>query len=90
MISPFRPDVVVTGFVLAVPVFLLALRGEFTAEDVVTRLLWCLGAGWAVVALVRWASTPPPPPKPVRSARSAESAAQPDAAPADGEPAPAA
>ena len=85
MISPFRPDVVVTGFVLAVPVFLLALRGEFTAEDVVTRLLWCLGAGWAVVALIRWASTPPPAPKPVRSAESAE---QPAAEPADGEPAP--
>ncbi|WP_237493234.1 hypothetical protein [Modestobacter sp. L9-4] len=82
MISPFRWDVVVTGFVLAVPVFLLALRGEFTAEDVLTRLLWCLGAGWAVVSLVRWASTPPPPVKPAkRSARPAE-------APADGEPAP--
>jgi hypothetical protein len=82
MISPFRPDVVVTGFCLAVPVFLLALRGEFTAEDVLTRLLWCLGAGWAVVSLVRWASTPPPVVKPTRTA------AQRTRAPADGEPAP--
>ena len=82
MISPFRRDVVLTGFVLAVPVFLLALRGEFTAEDVVTRLLWCLGAGWAAVALVRWASTPPPPAKP------AKPAAAPADTPADGEPAP--
>jgi len=83
MTSPFRWDVVVTGFCLAAPVFLLALRGEFTAEDVVTRLLWCLGAGWAVVSLVRWASTPPPPVQP------AKAAAQPAEAPADGEPAPA-
>ena len=80
MISPFRWDVVVTGFCLAVPVFLLALRGDFSAEDVVTRLPWCLGAGWAVVSLVRWASTPPP-------ARPAKPAAEPAAAPADGEPA---
>ena len=78
MISPFRWDVVVTGFVLAVPVFLLALRGEFTAEDVLTRLLWCLGAGWAVVSLVRWASTPPPP---VKAATPTAETAE---APADG------
>jgi hypothetical protein len=83
MISPFRQDVVVTGFLLAVPVFALALRGEFDAQDVVTRLLWCLGAGWAVVSLLRWASTPPPPRKPVRSA------AQPTEASADGGHAPA-
>ncbi|GAB4082694.1 hypothetical protein GCU67_12015 [Modestobacter muralis] len=81
MISPFRPDVVVTGFVLAVPVLLLALRGDFTADDVVTRLPWCLAAGWAVVALVRWASTPPPPVKPSRTDT------HPTAAPTDGEPA---
>ena len=82
MISPFRQDVVVTGFVLAVPVFLLALRGEFTAEDVLTRLLWCLAAGWAVVSLVRWASTPPPvkTAKPTRPA-AAETAAEPAPAP---------
>ena len=63
MISPFRHDVLLTGFVLAVPVPLLALRGDFTVEDVGTRLLWCLAAGWAAVALLRWASTPPAPPR---------------------------
>jgi hypothetical protein len=59
VISPFRRDVVVTGFVLATPVFLLGLRGDFTADEVMIRLLWCLAAGWAAVTLVRWASTPP-------------------------------
>jgi hypothetical protein len=59
--SPLRGDVLLTGFVLAVPVFLLGLRGEFTAQEVVHRLLWCLAAGWAVVAVVRFASTSPPP-----------------------------
>jgi hypothetical protein len=79
VISPFRGDVVVTGFVLAIPVFLLALRGDFTADEVITRLLWCLGAGWLAVGLVRWASTPPPaPPK--------AAAATADVSP-DGEPA---
>lgn len=61
MISPFRRDVVVTGFVLAIPVFLLGLRGDLSVDDVTIRLLWCLGAGWVVVGLVRWASTPFPP-----------------------------
>ena len=69
MISPFRPDVLLTGFVLAVPVLLLALRGDFTAEDVTVRLLWCLAAGWAAVALIRWASTPP---RPAQAATEAE------------------
>jgi len=61
MISPLRGDVLVVGFLLALPVFLLALRGDLTANELVTRLPWCLAAGWAAVALVRWASTPPPP-----------------------------
>ncbi len=63
MTGPLRGDVLLTGFVLAVPVFLLGLRGELTAQEVVHRLLWCLAAGWVVVAVVRFASTPPPPPK---------------------------
>jgi hypothetical protein len=67
VISPFRGDVVVTGFVLAIPVLLLGLRGDFTAHEVVTRLLWCLAAGWAAVALVRFASTPPVPPSKARA-----------------------
>ena len=65
MISPLRVDVVVTGFVLAIPVLLLGVRGDLTAHDVVTRLLWCLAAGWAAVAVVRFASTPPAPAKAV-------------------------
>ncbi len=71
MTSPLRGDVLLTGFVLAVPVFLLGLRGELTAQEVVHRLLWCLAAGWAVVAVVRFASTPPPTPKPPAEAGSA-------------------
>ena len=63
MISPFRGDVVLTGFVLAIPVFLLGLRGDFTAQEVLTRLLWCLVAGWGAVTVVRFATAPPPPPK---------------------------
>ncbi|MCZ2817804.1 hypothetical protein [Modestobacter sp. VKM Ac-2984] len=64
MISPFRGDVVVTGFVLAIPVFLLGLRGDFSVDDVTTRLLWCLGAAWVAVGLLRWASTPFPQARP--------------------------
>ena len=56
--SPFRWDVVLVGFVLAVPVFALGLRGDLTVDEVVTRLLWCLAAGWGAVALLRLASTP--------------------------------
>jgi hypothetical protein len=59
VISPFRVDVLVTGFVLALPVLVLGLRGDLTPDDVVTRLPWCLAAGWAAVAVVRFASTPP-------------------------------
>jgi len=82
VISPFRGDVVLTGFVLAVPVFLLALRGDFTAEDVISRLLWCLAAGWAAVAVVRFAATPPPAPKKAPQPKA-------PAADSDSEPAPA-
>ncbi len=57
--SPFRWDVLLVGFVLAVPVFALGLRGDLSPEEMMTRVLWCLGAGWAVVALLRLAMTPP-------------------------------
>jgi hypothetical protein len=60
--SPLRWDVLLVGFVLALPVLGLGLRGDLTAEEVVNRVLWCLGAGWAAVALLRWASTPRTPP----------------------------
>ncbi len=59
--SPLRWDVLLVGFVLALPVLALGLRGDLTAEEVTTRLLWCLAAGWGTVALLRWASTPRPP-----------------------------
>ena len=57
--SPLRWDVLVVGFVLAVPVFALGLRGDLPPEEMMTRVLWCLGAGWAVVAVLRLAITPP-------------------------------
>ena len=60
--SPLRWDVLLVGFVLALPVLGLGLRGDLSAEEVVNRVLWCLGAGWAAVALLRWASTPRTPP----------------------------
>ena len=82
--SPFRWDVLLVGFVLALPVLALGLRGDLSAEETMIRLLWCLGAGWVVVALLRYASTPRTParaPKP--TARTHPSP------PADGEHAPA-
>ncbi len=60
MISPLRRDVLLVAFVLAIPVLLLGLRGDMALAEVVARLPWCLGAAWAAVALVRWASTPRP------------------------------
>ena len=44
--SPFRWDVLLVGFVLAMPVLALGLRGDLTTEEMVTRLPWCLAAGW--------------------------------------------
>jgi hypothetical protein len=58
--SPLRWDVLLVGFVLALPVLALGLRGDLTTEEVMTRLPWCLAAGWGVVAVLRWASTPRP------------------------------
>jgi hypothetical protein len=45
-------------------VLALGLRGDLAVHDVVTRLPWCLAAGWGVVALLRWAGTPRPPADP--------------------------
>lgn len=65
--NPLRWDVLLVGFVLALPVLALGLRGDFTTEEMVSKLPWCLLAGWAVVALVRAALTPPKPkPEPKR------------------------
>lgn len=59
--NPLRWDVLLVGFVLAVPVLALGARGDLGVDEVVNRMLWCLGAGWVVVALVRLAMTPPTP-----------------------------
>ena len=56
--SPFRWDVLLVGFVLALPVLALGLRGDLATEEMVTRLPWCLAAGWGVVALLRAVMTP--------------------------------
>jgi hypothetical protein len=59
--NPLRWDVLVVSFLLALPVLALGLRGEFTVEEMTGRLPWCLAAGWAVVALLRWAAQPRTP-----------------------------
>ena len=56
--SPLRWDVLLAGFVLSLPVLALGLRGDLTIEEMTTRVLWCLAAGWGAVALLRLASTP--------------------------------
>ena len=58
--SPLRWDVLAVSFFLALPLLALGLRGDLGVHDVVTRLPWCLAAGWGVVALLRWAATPRP------------------------------
>jgi hypothetical protein len=56
--SPFRWDVLLVGLVLSLPVLALGLRGDLSAEEVANRVLWCLAAGWGVVAVLRLAATP--------------------------------
>jgi hypothetical protein len=56
--NPLRWDVLAVSFLLALPVLALGLRGSFTVEEVTSKLPWCFAAGWAVVALLRWASQP--------------------------------
>jgi hypothetical protein len=67
--SPLRWDVLLVGFVLALPVLALGLRGDLTTEEMVARLPWCLAAGWGVVALLRAVATPRTPAKPAGRAR---------------------
>ena len=75
--NPLRWDVLIVGFVLALPVLALGLRGDLTAEETVSRLPWCLAAGWGVVALLRAVTAPPEPArKPAR--RPARAAQSPD------------
>jgi hypothetical protein len=78
--SPFRWDVLLVGFVLAVPVFALGLRGDLSLEDMMTRVLWCLGAGWAVVSVLRLATAPP------ATAGRAKTGTHPESAPESAEP----
>lgn len=59
--NPFRWDVLLVGFVLALPVLALGLRGDFTPDEVIAKLPWCLAAGWGAVALLRVASAPRTP-----------------------------
>ena len=56
--SPLRWDVLLVGFVLALPVLALGLRGDLSTEEMMTRVLWCLGAGWEAVAVLRLATAP--------------------------------
>ena len=58
--SPLRWDVLAVSFLLALPLLALGLRGDLGTHDVITRVPWCLAAGWGVVALLRWAGTPRP------------------------------
>lgn len=56
--NPLRWDVLVVSFVLALPLLALGLRGDLSFDEVTGRLPWCFAAGWAAVALLRWAATP--------------------------------
>jgi hypothetical protein len=56
--SPFRWDVLGVGFVLALPLLALYLRGDLTVEEMTGRLPWCLIGGYVVVALLRFAAQP--------------------------------
>ena len=72
--NPLRWDVLLVGFVLALPVLALGLRGDLSTEEMMTRVLWCLGAGWVVVGVLRFATTPPPAAKTPKAAAHASAA----------------
>jgi hypothetical protein len=55
--SPLRGDVLGVAFVFALPLLALWWRGDLSVDDVTGRLPWCLLAGWAVVAVLRYATT---------------------------------
>ena len=59
--NPLRWDVLLVGFVLALPLLALGLRGDLSAEEVTMRLPWCLAAAWGAVALLRLAGAPRTP-----------------------------
>lgn len=62
--SPLRWDVLLLGFVLALPVLAMGLRGDLTTEEVAMRLPWCLAAAWGAIAVLRLAGTPRTPTEP--------------------------
>lgn len=66
--NPLRWDVLLVGFVLAIPLLALGLRGDLSADEVMVRLPWCLVAGWGAVALLRLASTPRTPVRATKAA----------------------
>ena len=66
--NPLRWDVLLVGFVLALPVLALGLRGDLSADEVMVRLPWCLAAGWGAVALLRLATTPRTPARSTKGA----------------------
>jgi hypothetical protein len=86
--SPFRWDVLLTGFLFALPVIALGLRGDLSAEETMNRVLWCLGAGWAAVAVLRLAvaprepAAPPQRPGPAPAAEPLDPSADPQHSPA--------
>jgi hypothetical protein len=82
--SPFRWDVLLVGFVLALPVLALGLRGALTPEEMMTRVPWCLAAGWGVVALLRAVTAP----RAVSAKPTPRSAPMPAPETTDGEPSP--
>ena len=67
--NPLRWDVLLVGFLLAIPVLALGLRGDLSADEVMMRLPWCLAAGWGAVALLRLAGTPRTPAPAAKDAR---------------------
>jgi hypothetical protein len=59
--NPLRWDVLLVGFVLSLPVLGMGMRGDLSIDEVMLRVPWCLLAGWGVIALLRFAGTPPKP-----------------------------
>ena len=80
--SPFRWDVVGVGFVLALPLLALYLRGDLTVEEMTVRLPWCLVGGYVVVAVLRFAAMPrsKPPAKAATAAHDTDVPHEPTAA----------
>ena len=79
--SPFRWDVLGLGFVMALPLLALYLRGDLTLEETTGRLPWCLAASWVAVAVLRFAGRPRTGTGAVTAEPVPRDAAEPEAAP---------